>query len=182
MNEETTPNSQPEKSGLDENRKNALLRYIAIMFVVALVFFLLSMLNELRSSEATISELNQSSASALQKAEQLQDTNRQLETDNAFYQGQIEELEERLQDLQDQLEETQEKHDRQMDELEALLEQAEEDQSQIRQAYDLLLEAQALAQEEDESLPEVLKELEEYKQYLGKSAMKTYENLIKEGE
>ena len=97
MNE--TPTPQVDK-GLDDKKKNAMLRYIGVMFVVAFLFVLISMLGELRTSEATISELNQSSTSAIQKAEQLQDNNRQLEKDNAYLTGRIEELEKQIEDLE----------------------------------------------------------------------------------
>ena len=90
---------QQEKP-LDEKKKAALLRYLAVMFIVAFVFVLLSMIGELRTSEAAISELNASSNSALQRAEQLQDDNRRLETDIAYLEGRIEELEKQLEDLE----------------------------------------------------------------------------------
>ena len=107
MNDKTNETNQPEKSGLDDNRKNALLRYLGIMFVVAFIFVLVSLIGELRTSEATISELNASSTSALQKAEQLQDTNRELETDHAYLEGRIEELEKQLEEVETELEEAQ---------------------------------------------------------------------------
>ena len=62
---------QPEKTGLDEKRKTALLRYIAILFAVAFVLVLLSLFGQMRNSKTAISELSQSSTSALQKAEHL---------------------------------------------------------------------------------------------------------------
>ena len=85
MNEnEKNQNVQPEKAVLDERKKNALLRYVAIMFAVAFVFVLLSMFGQMRDSKSAISELNQSSSSALQKAEALQEHNQELEKENIF--------------------------------------------------------------------------------------------------
>ena len=178
MNEKQTQN-QPEK-GLDDKRKNAMLRYIGIMFVVAFVFVLVSMLGELRSSEATITQLNQSSTSAVQKAEQLQDNNRQLEKDNAYLTGRIEELEKQLDDLELELAVSQEKVQNQKNELSAVKKQAAENENRLElQAYAGELLARA-ANEEDPSA--VLAELEAYKPYLGENALKLYENLMKKGE
>ena len=177
-----TPTPQVEKTGLDDKKKNAMLRYIGIMFVVAFVFVLVSMLGELRTSEATITELNQSSTSALQKAEQLQDTNRQLETDNAYLTGRIEELEKQLADAELDLAVSQEKADTlksQLADLETELAAAETEHENRQMAYDLLVQALSVSAEEQ---PSIVSELDHYKQYLGENALKIYENLSKEGE
>ena len=184
MNDKTNETNQPEKSGLDDNRKNALLRYLGIMFVVAFIFVLVSLIGELRTSEATISELSASSTSALQKAEQLQDTNRELETDNAYLEGRIEELEKQLEEVETDLEDAQQAAADQealADEREAALADTQTHLEQIQKAYDLLAEAQnLLSQEQDAS--QLLSQLEHYKQYLGENALNIYENLTKEGE
>ena len=177
-----TPTPQVEKTGLDDKKKNAMLRYIGIMFVVAFVFVLVSMLGELRTSEATITELNQSSTSALQKAEQLQDTNRQLETDNAYLTGRIEELEKQLADAELDLAVSQEKADTlksQLADLETELAAAETEHENRQMAYDLLVQALSVSAEKQ---PSIVSELDHYKQYLGENALKIYENLSKEGE
>jgi len=183
MNNEQTPN-QPEKAPLDERKKNALFRYIAIMFAVAFLFVLASMFSQMRSNEATISQLNQSSSSALQKAEQLQDTNRQLETDKAYLEGRIEELEKNLEEQKLAREEAEERAgylENILGNLETRIADAESGLEQTTKAYELLLQADSLiAAEEDASA--VLKELEAYKPYLGKHALKILENLSKEGE
>jgi len=59
-------------SGLDEKKKSALIHYVAILFIVAFIIVLISMLGTMRDSREDISALTQSSVSALQKAEQLQ--------------------------------------------------------------------------------------------------------------
>ena len=74
---------EQNKTPVDDGRKNALLRYIAILFAVAFLFVLLSLVMQMRDSRATISELNAASASALKNAETLQDGNRQLQEENA---------------------------------------------------------------------------------------------------
>ena len=178
MNEKETQN-QPEK-GLDDKRKNAMLRYIGIMFVVAFVFVLVSMLGELRSSEATITELNASSTSAIQKAEQLQDNNRQLEKDNSYLTGRIEELEKQIEDLEFELalmEEEAEKNREHFSDALATMDQAQQQTNNVKTAYELLIEAQNA-----EDPTAILAELEDYLHYFDKNARMIYENLTKEGE
>jgi len=72
MNEE---NAKP----LEESKKLSALRYLAILFAVAFVLVLVSMLAQFRNSSAAIHELTQSGISALQNAEVLQQNNRALE-------------------------------------------------------------------------------------------------------
>ena len=55
------------------------------------------------------------------------------------------------------------------------LEAAGQEEISIHRAYELLLQAQA-------GSGSALKELEQYKAYLGEYALKLYENLVKEGE
>ena len=165
------------EKGLDDKRKNAMLRYIGIMFVVAFLFVLVSMLGELRTSEVTISELNQSSTSAIHKAEQLQDNNRQLEKDNAYLTGRIDELEKQIADLELELAVSQEKVQQQKDQLqetEARISLTEEEAALRATAYELLLQA---AQD-----PSVLPEVEAYAHYFDAFGYQFYENLKTKGE
>lgn len=75
MNEET-------EAHVSSNKRTALLRYLAILFAVAFALVLLSYLIQVFNSQNTISQLNATSASALQNAERLQDTNRELTEEN----------------------------------------------------------------------------------------------------
>lgn len=181
MNEnEKELNQQPEKPALDDKKKSALLRYIAVLFAVAFLFVLFSLITQMRTSKSTISELNQSSSSALQKAEQLQDTNRQLETDNAHLEGRIEELEKQIASMEQELEESQQSLKTSEADMKKLQEELDtmqestEDFEKIIDAYELLLQA-----EQD---PSVLPEVEKNLEYLGEYATKFYKNLSKEGE
>jgi len=194
MNEnETNQNTQPEKTGLDEKRKTALLRYVAIMFAVAFVFVLLSMFGQMRDSRSTISELNQSSSSALQRAEQLQSHNQELEKENAYLNGRIEELEQQLELLQKNLKEANAELDQaELDydalekEMEALLEAAEEERSAITEAYEQLLALQEAVtpgmQAGNEKVQQIVSDLKENMEYLGDYALKIFENLTEKGE
>ena len=82
MTEEKTENAGEKQEvfqlRVSESKRTALLRYLIIMFAVAFVLVLMSMVLQVRSSNATVSELHQSSTSAMAKAQQLQDNNRAL--------------------------------------------------------------------------------------------------------
>ena len=195
MNEKEQ-NTQPEKTGLDEKKKTALLRYIAILFAVAFVFVLLSMFAQMRDSKSTISELNQSSTSALQKAEQLQENNQELEKENAYLEGRIEELEaleerleqaeKELKETKKQLEQTEADYEALEEETEQLLKEKEQEKNAVAEAYERLLELQEVVtpgiQKGNEAAETLLDELEDYAHLLKDNAKKLYENLIKEGE
>lgn len=183
MNEQPNTTVQLEKT-LDDKKKNALLRYLGIMFAVAFLFVLLSLVGELRSNKAAITELNQSSTSAIAKAEQLQDTNRQLETDNAYLTGRIEELEKQLEELEDELA-LQTAENKLLQEENAKLDQqavdARQETADLVSAYENLLEADALRQAEQDNTS-ILAQLKENVKYYAEYALKLYENLTKEGE
>ncbi len=88
----TEQSSAPEtfQSPMPDSKRTALLRYMIIMFAVAFVLVLMSMVLQVRSSNSTITELHQSSTSALTKAKQLQDSNRDLQDQNRDLQKQLE--------------------------------------------------------------------------------------------
>lgn len=152
MNEEK---AREEK--LDETRKSAVLRYIAVLFAVAFLLVLISLLGQMRDSSNTISQLSESSTSAFQKAEQLQDRNR--------------ELEEQLTALQKEQE---------------ALEQELEAQQKAPAAYEQLLLAMELvkqgAMEGNVAAEQALDNLEQMKDHLGPKGLEKYESLLEEVE
>lgn len=91
---------------LSEARKTALLRYMAVLFAVAFLLVLLSLILQAHSSKATISELTQTSSSALSNVEQLQAQNRDLQDEKQTLTQEKSELEAQVEDLQKQLDET----------------------------------------------------------------------------
>jgi len=194
MNEnENKQNLQTEKSALDEKKKTALLRYVAIMFAVAFVFVLLSLFGQMRNSKTAISELNQSSTSALQKAEQLQERNQELEKENAYLTGRLEELENQLEAMEqnlnhseDQLQQSQIDYAALEAEMEQMMEQAEEERNSVVTAYEKLLELQKLVTPGDQTgnaaSEKIISELKDHIEYLGNYALEIYKNLTKEGE
>ena len=64
---------------LSDARKAALLRYMAILFAVAFLLVLLSLILQTHSSKSTISELSAASTSALDNAVKMQEQNRTLQ-------------------------------------------------------------------------------------------------------
>ena len=92
MNEEKEP-----RSAMSEKKRTALLRYMTILFAVAFLLVLLSYLIQVFNSQNTISQLNATSASALQNAERLQTTNRELTEETQRLQDEITALNEEKQ-------------------------------------------------------------------------------------
>mgnify|MGYP005761716887 CR=1 FL=1 len=165
---------EQNKTPVDDGRKNALLRYIAILFAVAFLFVLLSLVMQMRDSRATISELNAASASALKNAETLQDDNRQLQEENAA-------LKEEVESLQDQLEDAESSSDGAWEQKVA---EAKQEGQSIREAYENLLTLMregTAGQEGNVAISKALESLELLQDYLGTQGQKEYQSLI-EGE
>lgn len=183
QNEQGTPE---ERSALDDKKKTALLRYIAILFAIAFLFVLFSMLQQTRDNQAKISELNQSSASALQKAEQLQTTNRELQEENTVLRSEVEELTAQVDALQEQLEQQSEVDEDTANIMQQLQKEAETAKGKTQEAYELLLQAIALetpgSQEGNVAFSKVMDNLENLKDYLGEAGLAEYNRLTEEGE
>ncbi len=96
MNEEQEVRSAP----MSNQKRTALLRYMMILFAVAFLLVLLSYLIQVFNSQNTISQLNATSASALQNAERLQDTNRELTDENERLKSELDEALEQNQAIQ----------------------------------------------------------------------------------
>lgn len=160
MSEPEQKQSEQEAHGMSAAKRTALLRYMAILFAVAFLLVLLSYFIQVRNARSTISELNQTSASALQNAEKLQQTNRELTDENYDLKNQLDDLQEQLTAAQDALK-TQE---------ESLGDEARE---QVQQAYDLLRSAEVAAEKGDEAaLQQALTELKPLEPMLSETAQK----------
>lgn len=104
MNEQESwdyQDTEEELSLLSNKKKNALVRYMAILFGVAFLLVLLSFLIQLRDSRETISDLSQANSSALQNAGKLQEDNQKLTKDNEDLRAEIASLESRLQETEE---------------------------------------------------------------------------------
>ena len=108
MDENKNPQTQPETAQdpgkpLSEKRKAALLRYMTILFSAAFVLVLISLILQMHSSEAKISELNAASTSALSNAEALQAENRSLQDEKIALEQENKELQAKLDELNEKL-------------------------------------------------------------------------------
>ena len=102
------PQTQPEAAQdpgkpLSEKRKAALLRYMTILFSAAFVLVLISLILQMHSSKAKISELNAASTSALSNAEALQTENRSLQDEKIALEQENKELQAKLDELNAQI-------------------------------------------------------------------------------
>lgn len=148
--------TEPARASISDEKRTALLRYMAILFGVAFLLVLLTFLIQLRDSKQTISELNKSNASALQNAGKLQDENQALSAANATLEVQVEDLESQVEDL----ETTKERLEKTQSQLEQELEEANQKVTDTQTAYVLLGQAKIAASEEDtETLSTVLSQL-----------------------
>lgn len=114
------PEDEDPDSGLSDKKKNALVRYMAILFGVAFLLVLMSFLIQLRDSRETISDLSQANNSALQNAGKLQDDNQRLNQENTALREQVEALEVQLQDAQAATERAESAHRDTLTELDGL--------------------------------------------------------------
>ena len=112
---------------MEEKRKQSLLRYIAVMFVVAFVLVLISLVGQTRS----IGQLSESSASALQRAEDLQNTNRELTEQIAQLETELDEAADTAEELQVENEALQTEVQEKTEEINALQAQIEALQQQL---------------------------------------------------
>ena len=146
MNEE----KESRSSAMSEQKRTALLRYMTILFAVAFLIVLLSYLIQVFNSQSTISQLNATSASALQNAERLQDTNRELTDENERLKVELDDAKEEILAVQ---------RDAETARAAALAEgraEGEETgrlagQADAQKAYDLLLKAAAATDETERS-------------------------------
>ena len=157
-------NEEPQVSSA---KRTALLRYMAILFAVAFLLVLLSYLIQVFNSQDTISQLNATSASALQNAERLQDTNRELSEKN-------QELQSALTDARAATQEYQES-------VSSAIEIAHQEGAMEAQAvYDLLLQAiDAQAREDYAGMKAALMQIEGQEAVLSAEARAKLEALKK---
>ena len=162
MNEENKQQTAPVNS----QKRTALLRYMTVLFAVAFALVLLSYLLQVFNSQSTISQLNATSASALQNAERLQDTNRELTEENKR--------------LNDELDNAMAANLEYQEAVTAahytdLAEGWEKGHTETQEAYDLLIQAAMTADETEKA--RLLKELEGKETYLSDAAKEALKQL-----
>lgn len=175
----------PEDSVVVDRKRNwALLRYIAIMFCVAFVLVFMSLyFTTRRDSQQTISQLNQNASSALAKAEQLQNDNRELTVLNTTLQKQVNQLEADLKAAQDTATAQEEKIDAMASEVDQVKKENErltKEKDNTLKACSLLVQAQlAYGEGKTEECTAILEELSEFQKYLDQDGKKLHDQLLK---
>ena len=177
--------SQPEDSGaqktakpLSEKRKAALLRYMAVLFCAAFILVLISLILQMHSSEAKISELNAASTSALSNAEALQTENRTLQDEKIALEKKNEELQEKIDELTKQLEEAAQAKENSQTVENEVVKNLRTELDRTKEAYEALLEAKGCDMREGNvTFSRAMQTLERLKDYLGPTALEEYHAL-----
>ncbi|MBQ7567001.1 MAG: hypothetical protein IJT18_07760 [Oscillospiraceae bacterium] len=98
-------NPAPVQEPVPAGKRSALLRYMAILFIVAFILVVISLIMQINSSNDTISDLSSASTGALARAEELQqeviDLRAQLDAANEEIDALTAEKEELLQKQQE---------------------------------------------------------------------------------
>ena len=163
---------------LSEARKTALLRYMAVLFAVAFLLVLLSLILQAHSSKATISELTQTSSSARSNVEQLQAQNRDLQDEKQALTQEKTALEAQVEELKAQLEAAQQEAEREED---AEKQAMKLELTRTRDAYEALLVAKNCETHEGNvTFSKAMDTLADLKEHLGEEALAEYEKLLAE--
>ena len=166
------PAEDKRQQPLSDAKKNALLRYMTVLFAVAFLLVLASLILQKNSSQEQIGALNESNASAITRAEHLQTQNRDL-------QDEVASLKQELEDVQSQLGDQTETLDALRDEYDAL----EREADAVQDAYSALITAlQCKTHEGNVTYSKAMGAVERNKQYLSDDAKAAYEALLTSDE
>ena len=162
-------------------RKTALVRYIAILFAVAFLLVLLSLILQAHSSKATISELTKTNTSALSNVEQLQAQNRDLQDEKKTLTEEKTALETQVDELQAKLDEMQKAAEDEEDAENSERTKLEQDLARTKEAYEALLVAKSCETHEGNvTFSKAMDTLADLEEYLGTEARAEYEKLLAE--
>lgn len=170
--QQPAPPEDKRQQPLSDAKKNALLRYMTVLFAVAFLLVLASLILQKNSSQEQIGALNESNASAITRAEQLQTQNRDL-------QDEVASLKQELGDVQSQLDDQTDALDALRDEYDAL----EREADAVQDAYSALITAlQCKTHEGNVTYSKAMGAVERNKQYLSDDAKAAYEALLTSDE
>ena len=187
MSEENKPVEQKDAAQTEQElakKRNAFLRYMTIVFAVAFLLVLISLVLQMHTAKTAMSDLKESNSSALTNAavnaELLQDDNRKLQEEVDTLKEQLSAAEQKLSEQSDSIAE-----------LEAELEQARDSDSELAaeqrareetvQAYDALLTAlRCTTHEGNVTFSKAIGTVEKYKDRLSETALAVYEGLLEE--
>ena len=170
--QQPAPPEDKRQQPLSNAKKTALLRYMTVLFAVAFLLVLASLILQKNSSQELIGALNESNASAITRAEQLQTQNRDL-------QDEVTSLKRELEDVQSQLDDQTDALDALRDEYDAL----EREADAVQDAYSALITAlQCKTHEGNVTYSKAMGAVERNKQYLSDDAKAAYEALLTSDE
>lgn len=170
--QQPAPPEDKRQQPLSDAKKNALLRYMTVLFAVAFLLVLLSLILQKNSSQEQIGALNESNASAITRAEQLQTQNRDL-------QDEVASLKQELEDAQAQITGQSGELDALRDEYDAL----EREADAVQDAYSALITAlQCKTHEGNVTYSKAMGAVERNKQYLSDDAKAAYAALLASDE
>ena len=166
------PPEEKRQPPLSDAKKNALLRYMTVLFAVAFLLVLASLILQKNSSQEQIGALNESNASAITRAEHLQTQNRDL-------QDEVASLKQELEDAQAQITGQSGELDALRDEYDAL----EREADAVQDAYSALITAlQCKTHEGNVTYSKAMGAVERNKQYLSDDAKAAYAALLASDE
>ena len=170
--QQPAPPEDKRQQPLSDAKKNALLRYMTVLFAVAFLLVLASLILQKNSSQEQIGALNESNASAITRAEQLQTQNRDL-------QDEVASLKQELEDAQAQITGQSGELDALRDEYDAL----EREADAVQDAYSALITAlQCKTHEGNVTYSKAMGAVERNKQYLSDDAKAAYAALLASDE
>ena len=183
----------PAEQPLSPQRKTAMLRYMAVLFAVAFLLVAVSLAIQMRNSRSEISQLNQTSSSALQNAEKLQNQNRELQNDRVELLAEKAELQKALtqarsdyagldallQTVKSDLAASEKAAADQQAQLEQQKQELAQETERTKEAYDALVFVLSCQQPEGNvTYLRAMETLKTLKKYLSDDALAAYEALL----
>lgn len=187
MSEEKKPAEQLDAAQTEQElakKRNAFLRYMTIVFAVAFLLVLVSLVLQMHTAKAAMSDLKESNSSALTNAaanaELLQDDNRKLQEQVDALTAELAEADEarsaqaeRIAALEKELAEARDADGELSEERLA--------RAETIQAYDALLTAlRCTTREGNVTFSKAIGTVESYKDRLSEAALAVYEGLLEE--
>ena len=139
---------------------------------------LISLILQMHSSEAKISELNAASTSALSNAEALQTENRSLQDEKIALEQENKELQAKLDELNEKLDAASQAEEDAAAAENEMIKSLRTELDRTKEAYEALLEAKSCdTREGNVTFSRAMQTLERLKDYLGPTALEEYQTL-----
>lgn len=162
-----------EAKPLSDQKKTALLRYMAVLFAVAFLLVLVSFFLQSARSNEKIGDLESKNASALTKAEELQEQNRQL-------QDALDEANVALEDLNAQLDAAQSETQSLQESVDSMRGDLQEKERQLTIFEALTIVRESTVKEGNVSYSKAMETLRQNEPYMTEEARAAYQKLLTE--